>query len=675
MDERSPLLPPSKKKGVTETSFVKAPPTLTGRLPADRSDAATQTSENPSPGDHTLSVQEVTYVVKETVGAWYKGACFREERKKTVLNGVNLHLVSGQITAILGNSGSGKTSLLDVISRRTPWSAELTGDVFFNQSRVTQSLMQEHASYVMQSDRLLPNLTVQETLTYIAHLKFASNISGFSIKQQVMRVINEMGLRHVMTSRIGGHMNRSLSGGEKRRVTIAIQLLQDPKIVLLDEPTSGLDSFTAHHLVESLASLARKNKIVLLTIHQPRSDIFKLFDNITILSLGNLVYFGPASEMVSYFSYIGHPCPMTANPLDHFVDLASIDRRDLNKRRNTMLKVSDLVNQYKTSELYHSCLGRIENALLQESYNEDGDCGDYTDVTGAIMNTYALTYSRKSPSWISKTFRLTMRLMVNLYRDRPEFLMRFQFTLFSVFLLLFIGRLKHNLNSVQDRIGLMYEAVQIPMAVGNYQCIALLPVLRDLFYRESRDGLYSASSFVMSFTFFILIMDFITTFLFCSIAYWSIGFYPTGDRFGIYVAVVFILMIDGELLTLTVLAYVENTRIACGAVMLYLTASGLIASGFIKTLTSMFVGLQDLSWVMIHKYCSEIVVVNEFKDLKFKCGTGTTCPFDGNQYLKTYYPDAEDNMVRNFLCMIGMTLGLCLIAILSYKIRGVPNLN
>ena len=92
-----------------------------------------------------------------------------------------------------------------------------------------------------------------------------------------------------------------------------------PEILLLDEPTSGLDSFTAHYLVQGLSEMAKKgNKIVLMTIHQPRSDIFRFFDHVTILSMGETVYMGPGSQMVPYFTDKGYPCPTYANPLDHY---------------------------------------------------------------------------------------------------------------------------------------------------------------------------------------------------------------------------------------------------------------------------------------------------------------------------------------------------------------------
>ncbi|KAK3598669.1 hypothetical protein CHS0354_020431 [Potamilus streckersoni] len=297
----------------------------------------------------TLSLHRVSYVVKQGAGPWWKGVCLRPEIYKTVLSNITMQLKSGQITALLGNSGSGKTSLLDVISCRS--SGSVTGKVYYNNYEVTKTIIQDHASYVMQADRLLPNLTVRETLLYTSRLKLPGNTSYSDIKEKVQTVIMEMGLKNVADSRVGGQIFRGISGGERRRVTIAIQLLQNPDMVLLDEPTSGLDSHTARHLVKSLADMAHKGKIVLLTIHQPSSDIFKLLDQVAILTSGELSFCGGASELVPYFSRLGYPCPHYMNPMDHYIDLSSIDRRDKDLEVKTTERQQLFIRSFIASDI------------------------------------------------------------------------------------------------------------------------------------------------------------------------------------------------------------------------------------------------------------------------------------------------------------------------------------
>ena len=153
--------------------------------------------------------------------------------------------------------------------------------------------MKQIAGYVTQDDHLLSNLTVRETLTYAALLKLPRNLSTDEKLKQVEAVIQELRLTKVANTLIGGPFIRGVSGGERRRVSIGLQLLTNPSnqnliseskiwigVLFLDEPTSGLDSTTAHNVVDTLLKLARRNRTVICTIHQPRSDIFAMFDQV-----------------------------------------------------------------------------------------------------------------------------------------------------------------------------------------------------------------------------------------------------------------------------------------------------------------------------------------------------------------------------------------------------------
>ncbi|PNJ80054.1 ABCG8 isoform 2 [Pongo abelii] len=135
---------------------------------------------------------------------------------------------------------------------------------------------------------------------------------------------------------------RGVSGGERRRVSIGVQLLWNPGILILDEPTSGLDSFTAHNLVKTLSRLAKGNRLVLISLHQPRSDIFRLFDLVLLMTSGTPIYLGAAQHMVQYFTAIGYPCPRYSNPADFYVDLTSIDRRSREQELATREKAQSL---------------------------------------------------------------------------------------------------------------------------------------------------------------------------------------------------------------------------------------------------------------------------------------------------------------------------------------------
>ena len=128
-------------------------------------------------------------------------------------------------------------------------------------------------------------------------------------------VLAQLGLRHCADTLIGSEFVKGISGGEKRRVSIAIQILTDPKILMLDEPSSGLDAYTAHGTMELLQTLAKEGRTIICTIHQSRSDLFPFFGNLLLLANGGrMIYSGKATGMVSYFREAGHPFPTFANP-------------------------------------------------------------------------------------------------------------------------------------------------------------------------------------------------------------------------------------------------------------------------------------------------------------------------------------------------------------------------
>ncbi|KAF9507579.1 hypothetical protein BS47DRAFT_1373861 [Hydnum rufescens UP504] len=165
-------------------------------------------------------------------------------------------------------------------------------------------------------------LTVYETVLYSALLRLPRDMSFEAKKFRTLETMHELGILGIKDSRIGDTGKRSISGGEKRRVSIACELVTSPSILFLDEPTSGLDSFNAHNVVESLVSLARDyNRTVVFTIHQPRSNIVAMFDHLVLLAKGKLIYSGEVSKCHDYFVRIGHPCPPGFNIADFLIDL------------------------------------------------------------------------------------------------------------------------------------------------------------------------------------------------------------------------------------------------------------------------------------------------------------------------------------------------------------------
>lgn len=581
--------------------------------------------------------------------AWRTGLS-RNCSTKNILDNVTLHVPDGTLMAIMGNSGSGKTSLLDVLANRAVSGSSIKGEIMLNGTNCTPRMMKHSSGYVLQHDRMLPNLTVWETLMFVSH--FTLNENESSKEERVQTVIDRLGLSHVTDTRVGNEHTRGLSGGERRRVSIGIQLVNAPSVLLLDEPTTGLDSFAAHNLVLLLKRIAGYGVTILITIHQPRSDMFRLFDGITILSSGQLVYSGPARAMVQHFNSLGYPCPLYANPLDHYVDLGTIDYRS----ESTQLKTSDSVDSLKKSFMESA----IHSETLQQiQYWKSGPREN-------------VVFYRTKANKHEIMRRMIQRLQLNLSRDSSALTMRLsQLFLFGFFMFAFFFRIGSNQNSMQDRVGFLYEISCGPIFIGMFNAIALFPTMRDMHYREVRDGFYNSWMFLCTYFAHIIPFAMLASVIFATFTYWAIGLNPQVVRFVFFYFNSLLLHLAGELIGIGMLGVIGDPTLANSVCALTISISCLLSSGLVRSVESLPTFLHFLSYLMIHKYASELYVVNEYNGLQLDCPQkGEMCIFpEGDIYLQQYYPNAIQNFDRNCAVMWVYTLGLFALVIGIFQVR------
>ncbi|KAL2863800.1 putative ATP-dependent permease ADP1 [Aspergillus lucknowensis] len=242
---------------------------------------------------------------------------------REILTGIQGAAQPGQITAIMGASGAGKTTFLDLLARKNKRGVT-QGEFYVNGEKVSDSDFKGMIGFVDQEDTMLPTLTVHETILTSALLRLPRDMSRSAKEQRVFEVEKQLGIFQIKDQLIGSEegSGRGISGGEKRRVGIACELVTSPSILFLDEPTSGLDAFNAFNVVECLVTLAKTyNRTVIFTIHQPRSNIVALFDRLVLLANGKTVYSGPFSTCQQYFDNSGYACPPGFNIADYLVDL------------------------------------------------------------------------------------------------------------------------------------------------------------------------------------------------------------------------------------------------------------------------------------------------------------------------------------------------------------------
>jgi ABC-type multidrug transport system ATPase subunit len=242
-------------------------------------------------------------------------------REKTIISGMSGVVRPGEMLAMLGPSGSGKTTLLTALGGR----AVLSGKVTYN-GQPFSGAVKRRTGFVTQHDVLYPHLTVSETLWYAARLRLPHGQSAGEKRLQADAVARELGLAKVAHSMVGGVRGvRGLSGGERKRVSIGLEVLVDPSLLLLDEPTSGLDSTTAARIVGALRRMAAEGgRTVVVTIHQPSSRLYHMFDKVLLLSAdGCPIYYGRSADALGYFASVGYASPLSVNPADLMLDLAN----------------------------------------------------------------------------------------------------------------------------------------------------------------------------------------------------------------------------------------------------------------------------------------------------------------------------------------------------------------
>ena len=296
---------------------------------------------------------------------------------KHILSNISGSAKSGELLAIMGPTGCGKTSLLNVLAARAPMGAKqfasLDGKVFVNGEPRNDSAFRALSAYVLQDDKFFPHLTVYETLMIAAHFYLPSSYSQDQKEELLRTVIAVLGLEKAKHTIIGDEKVRGVSGGERRRASIAVQLITNPAVLFLDEPTSGLDSFQAQSVMEAMKQLALNNRLVISVIHQPRSSIFNMFDRLLLLSEGMIMYAGPSSGGVDFFAQAGYPCPESFSPSDYFLDVLSPDSSTPELEFASKNRIVDLNNLWFESQMEKSTVtflaGASQLASVQPSFN------------------------------------------------------------------------------------------------------------------------------------------------------------------------------------------------------------------------------------------------------------------------------------------------------------------
>lgn len=375
-----------------------------------------------------------------------------------ILKGVSTRFEAGRLNVIMGPSGSGKSTLLNLMARRLHSSVSTryhsSGKMLFNGALPSDAVIRSLCSYVTQDDdALLPSLTVRETLQFAAALRLPTWMSKEDKKRRAEEVILKMGLKDCADNLIGSEFQKGISGGEKRRVTIAVQVLTEPRILLLDEPTSGLDAFTAASILGVLRGLAEEGRTVISTIHQSRSDLFQEFGNVLLLARGgHVVYSGKADQMLPYFASLDHICPTTTNPADFALDLVTVDLQEASREAASRVKVQALIERFSHTEAL-----ALEEGAEEKQISLPAELGQMKRIKAPFRIAYPILVQRGLINFKRQPLLVVARLM--------------QVVGLGIILTLYFAPLGNDYYSVQNRLGFVQEILprELPSIQPNWR--------------------------------------------------------------------------------------------------------------------------------------------------------------------------------------------------------------
>ncbi|KAK1432038.1 hypothetical protein QVD17_08927 [Tagetes erecta] len=564
---------------------------------------------------------------------------------KVLLNDISGQARDGEILAVLGASGSGKSTLIDALANRIA-KGSLKGTVTLNGEHLQSRLLKVISAYVMQDDLLFPMLTVEETLMFAAEFRLPRTLSKSKKKLRVEAVIDQLGLRNAAKTIIGDEGHRGVSGGERRRVSIGIDIIHDPIILLLDEPTSGLDSTSAYMVIKVLQRIAQSGSIVIMSIHQPSSRIIGLLDRLLFLSRGQTVYSGSPLNLPLYFSDFGHPIPDNENRTEFALDL-------IRELEGSPGGTKSLVEFNKTWQNLKRGSGindsPTHDVSLKEAISASISRGKLVSGANKINPNSQLVPTFANSMWmemvvLSKRSITNSRRMPELFGIRLGALVVTGFILATIF-----WKLDDSPKGIQERLGFF----AFSMSTTFYTSSDALPVFlqeRYIFMRETSYNAYRRSSYVLSHSIIAIPSLIFLSFAFSAITFWSVGL---GGGFSGFIFYYFIILASFWTASsfVTFLSGVVPHVMLGYTIVVSILAYFLLFSGF-------FISRDRIPayWIWFHyislvKYPYEAVLLNEFQNPN-KCFVRGTQIFDNSPL-----GEIDNSMKLGLLQTLSQSLG------------------
>uniref|UniRef100_A0A7S3M955 ABC transporter domain-containing protein n=1 Tax=Spumella elongata TaxID=89044 RepID=A0A7S3M955_9STRA len=523
----------------------------------------------------------------------------RGGNKKKLLNNVS-GSITGGLWAIMGSSGSGKTTLLSTIALRLNTSVmAVEGDIRLNGREYDAAVLKSMSAYVMQDDLLHAELTVAETLHWAALLRMPLEKTDEERTIRIKEVIDLMGIDHCRDTIVGNTRRKGISGGERKRLCIAVELLNRPKLIFLDEPTSGLDSTTAYAVIKALKNLSVVGECTAVcTIHQPAPLTFALFDNLILMKQGEAVFQGMLVDSHNFLKTLGKPCPPYHNLADHLIEAIAPAEAGVGNSEKFVVP--------------------IDLGFGIEKFN-------FSDV-------------EEAKSVLFQTKILCLRNFQQQIRNWDTWLMGMAATFLIAFFL--SGGIWQDLGNDQTSItkipsALFFTFVNQGVA-SSLQCINSFPSERAIMLRERQAGAYTTLAYFTAKTIvdtFVLMWQPI---LFSVIVYPMFGLQPDAKKFFTYMAFMILDSMAATALATAVTCICVTVELSTVVLSLFFEICRLYGGFFTSPaqLSDKYENWKFLDALSYIKYGFVGAALNQLDGLEFTCPAGTTCAITSGEQVE-----------------------------------------